>query len=187
MINLDVSASVEVSLKRLPVGPTYATTRLADSRLMASIEPGTYAIRGLEKSELIFSDTLHLNPGLTAYQVAPQLPKSSVVDEHVIYFNQSSYELTTAAKQQLDQFIRTWLDNPPRRICLSGHTDNVGNAQANKVLSEYRARITKTYLVQRGIPDSQFLIESFGSEQPAVSNTTEENRRQNRRVILTVR
>ncbi|GAB3504523.1 hypothetical protein GCM10027341_34950 [Spirosoma knui] len=183
----DVLVSVGVLLKRLPNGPIYTATRLTDTQLMANLEPGTYAITGGKKTELILSDTLQLKPGLTAYHLTTQLSSVSVAGEHVIYFNQSSYELTPTAKRQLDQFARIWRTNPPRRIYLSGHTDNVGNAQVNKVLSEFRARTTKTYLVQRGIPEGQFRIESFGSAQPAVSNTTEENRRQNRRVILMVR
>jgi len=71
------------------------------------------------------------------------------------------------------------------RIEISGHTDNVGNRRANKVLSEKRAKACRDYLVSKGIDSGRIDAAGFGDERPIASNDTEEGRQKNRRIEAT--
>ena len=71
------------------------------------------------------------------------------------------------------------------KLVIEGHTDNVGNAAANRTLSEQRAAAVKAYLVaQHGIDAARLETAGHGDAKPAAPNTTHEGRQQNRRVEL---
>jgi len=69
---------------------------------------------------------------------------------------------------------------------LSGHTDNQGQADANMLLSEKRAKAVKKYLVSKGVKEDKIIAEWFGQTQPIESNATEAGRKKNRRVEMKV-
>jgi outer membrane protein OmpA-like peptidoglycan-associated protein len=68
------------------------------------------------------------------------------------------------------------------RIEISGHTDNVGNAKANKTLSENRAKACRNYIVGKGIDVGRITAVGFGDTRPVVPNDSDENRQKNRRI-----
>jgi outer membrane protein OmpA-like peptidoglycan-associated protein len=68
------------------------------------------------------------------------------------------------------------------RLSIEGHTDNVGNAQANLKLSQDRAKAVKAFLEKEGVKTSQLMAEGFGDKKPIADNKTEEGRKKNRRV-----
>jgi outer membrane protein OmpA-like peptidoglycan-associated protein len=70
-------------------------------------------------------------------------------------------------------------------LMIEGHTDNVGSATSNKTLSEKQAAAVKAYLVDTlGIEAARLQSSGLGDTKPAVPNTTNEGRQQNRRVEL---
>lgn len=72
-------------------------------------------------------------------------------------------------------------------VLVSGHTDNVGPATSNQVLSEQRAAAVKDYSVtQEGIVGDTLTTRGFGSTQPVDDNTTETGRARNRRVDVVI-
>jgi outer membrane protein OmpA-like peptidoglycan-associated protein len=68
------------------------------------------------------------------------------------------------------------------RVEISGHTDNVGNAKANKTLSEKRAEACRNYIVSKGIDKKRLDAIGFGDEHPIAPNDTDEGRQKNRRI-----
>ncbi|HEY0709016.1 MAG TPA: OmpA family protein [Polyangia bacterium] len=68
------------------------------------------------------------------------------------------------------------------RIEISGHTDNVGKAKANKTLSTKRAQSCRAYLVDKGIDGSRITAVGHGGDRPIVPNDSDENRQKNRRI-----
>jgi OOP family OmpA-OmpF porin len=68
------------------------------------------------------------------------------------------------------------------RIQISGHTDNVGNPQRNRALSQSRAEAVRAYLVEHGIDGSRVEAIGYGDTRPVASNDTEAGRQQNRRI-----
>ncbi|HTA60827.1 MAG TPA: OmpA family protein [Bacteroidia bacterium] len=85
-------------------------------------------------------------------------------------------QLATLMKQHTDDWT----------LKLSGHTDNQGQADANMLLSEKRAKAVKKYLVSKGVKDDKVIAEWFGQTQPIENNATEAGRKKNRRVEMKV-
>jgi OOP family OmpA-OmpF porin len=67
---------------------------------------------------------------------------------------------------------------------IEGHTDNVGDANANQLLSEKRALAIVRWLVGEGVDCKRLLAVGFGSTKPVAANDTPENRAQNRRMTF---
>jgi outer membrane protein OmpA-like peptidoglycan-associated protein len=72
------------------------------------------------------------------------------------------------------------------KLQIAGHTDNVGDAQKNLVLSKQRSEAVKAYLVSKGVEASRLNALFFGETQPIATNDTAEGRQKNRRVEMTV-
>jgi outer membrane protein OmpA-like peptidoglycan-associated protein len=92
--------------------------------------------------------------------------------------------LRNETKTVLDSISRFLPGHPGLIANVTGYTDNVGKKDLNLRLSEYRARVVVNYLKQKGIPENQILFTWKGSESPAASNDTEENKVKNRRVEI---
>jgi outer membrane protein OmpA-like peptidoglycan-associated protein len=76
---------------------------------------------------------------------------------------------------------------PEKMITVEGYTDNIGNEEKNKKLSEERAKAVGNYLVQKGIDKSRISCKGYGSSRPIAGNNTEDGRYKNRRVEIIVR
>ena len=76
--------------------------------------------------------------------------------------------------------------NPDVRIRVDGHTDSDGAAAYNKGLSERRASAVKERLVAAGIDADRLEVKGFGESNPIVPNDSAANKRENRRVELTI-
>lgn len=72
------------------------------------------------------------------------------------------------------------------RVCLAGHTDNVGSAEANRSLSKARAEAVKRQLIAFGCNAELISAVGYGDTRPVSTNETEEGRQLNRRVEITI-
>ena len=64
---------------------------------------------------------------------------------------------------------------------IAGHTDNVGNKDANQKLSEDRANSVRNYLIKKGITTERILAKGYGDTQPVADNSTDAGKQKNRR------
>ena len=71
-------------------------------------------------------------------------------------------------------------------MLIVGHTDDVGDDESNRILSEKRANAVANHLIDAGVDIKRMLIQSWGETQPTVLNNSEANRSQNRRVEIAV-
>lgn len=101
-----------------------------------------------------------------------------------INFDTGRSEVKSESTPVIDEIETLLKSNPDLKISVEGHTDNVGNAAANKKLSEARAQSVMKLLVARGINQSRLSAKGFGQEKPLDDNSTEEGRARNRRVEL---
>ncbi|MGD8477700.1 MAG: OmpA family protein, partial [Burkholderiales bacterium] len=69
---------------------------------------------------------------------------------------------------------------------VDGHTDSIGSAESNLVLSERRANTVAEYLVTRGVKRERTIVVGAGEDYPVASNSTVEGRALNRRVELSL-
>ena len=104
-----------------------------------------------------------------------------------IFFDTGKSSLRTESIAELEK-IKKFLENSPTlKLQVNGHTDNVGNATFNKMLSKKRAQSVKSYLVQNGIEENRLSVMGYGQERPLVSNDDEEEGRAlNRRTEIEV-
>jgi outer membrane protein OmpA-like peptidoglycan-associated protein len=101
-----------------------------------------------------------------------------------IYFDTGSDVIRGESTPTLKEITAMLTEHADLKLTIEGHTDNVGDAAANKALSEKRAAAVKAYLVAAGVAADRLSTAGFGDTKPAAPNTTAEGRRQNRRVEL---
>lgn len=82
----------------------------------------------------------------------------------------------------LDEMVGIMRGNPDYTLAISGHTDDVGEEEANLKLSQERAKACYDYLLFRGINANRLRHAGFGESRPVASNDTESGREMNRRV-----
>lgn len=72
-------------------------------------------------------------------------------------------------------------------VMVEGHTDNVGTAKHNQMLSLRRAESVARQLTRGGLRDGAIQRRGHGFAKPVAENATPEGRSQNRRVVIIVR
>lgn len=101
-----------------------------------------------------------------------------------IQFEYNSYALLPVSYPELDKVIRYLNDHPDVKVRLSGHTDDRGTLEYNRVLSGNRANSAAGYLKSKGIDESRISTYGYGETRPLVEGQTEEDRLHNRRVEI---
>ncbi len=103
-----------------------------------------------------------------------------------IFFDINKFDIKPESKPELQKLIDFLTFNPNLHVEISGHTDNIGNDQANQKLSESRAKSVYDYLVANNIDPARLVFKGYGKTQPIASNDTEEDRSKNRRTEFKV-
>lgn len=104
-----------------------------------------------------------------------------------LFFETNSYTIATASFSYLDEIADALLDHPNIYILIVGHTDDLGTAENNLVLSRKRAEAVGKYLEGRGVVAERLTAEGRGESQPVMPNRDARSRAVNRRVELNVR
>lgn len=104
-----------------------------------------------------------------------------------IEFKTGSAILTEESKYLLDNVAEMLKSITWNRMDIAGHTDNVGNADKNKKLSQNRADAVKDYLAGKGLDVNKMESVGYGPEKPIASNNTEAGRQKNRRVEFAIK
>jgi len=104
-----------------------------------------------------------------------------------IQFEINATEMQREEKEKLG-VIGTFLTKYPETTAeIEGHTDNVGTAEHNLQLSRQRAESVVAYLVNDlKIAPSRLTAVGYGDTRPLADNSTEEGKRQNRRIDAVV-
>ncbi len=103
-----------------------------------------------------------------------------------IYFEVSKSDILPASFSELNKLVTMMEDNPLMEIRLEGHTDVVGDPEANLELSQDRVDACETYIVKKGIPSARIQAVGYGDTRPIVKKGTDEERKVNRRVEFVV-
>lgn len=101
-------------------------------------------------------------------------------------FDTGKATLQQSSQEQLNNVVAILKAYPNVHAKIGGYTDNVGNAAANKKLSDQRARNVMDAIVAGGIDQSRLESEGYGREHPVADNSTADGRAQNRRIALRV-
>ena len=144
------------------------------ARLRLKIESFEYVMQQLDVLKL--SKKKFENP----------MKKGSTYNLTRIYFNSGNYDFLPKSKQELDDLVSVLTEFPLLAINIMGHTDNVGNYEANMELSRQRAKMVYNYLIGKGVAASRLSYEGFGPNKPFVENITEDDKAVNRRVEFVI-
>lgn len=102
-----------------------------------------------------------------------------------IYFDTGKAEIKPQSELAMGEIAKLLKSNPGLKLLVVGHTDNVGNIEANMKLSQARADAVVRGLVTRhGIPADSLKGYGVGQLSPVATNDTDEGRAKNRRVEL---
>lgn len=104
--------------------------------------------------------------------------------DFVVYFTANSTEIPVYANDLLYAAAALMKSQPSVSAVIEGHTDSIGDATTNRVISGERAASVRNYLVAQGVPSARLSLMAFGPEKPLESNATSEGRSKNRRVVI---
>ena len=113
-----------------------------------------------------------------------EAPKSFVLDNCT--FESGKATLKPEAYAVLDDLVDYLKRKEDERIEVGGHTDNVGKAEANIVLSTNRANTVMEYLLSKGIAAERLSAKGYGLTMPIADNDDEEGRQMNRRTEVKI-
>ncbi|MDH3574903.1 MAG: OmpA family protein [Desulfobacterales bacterium] len=100
-----------------------------------------------------------------------------------VLFDFNSSVVPSAYHEELNKLGDFLREHPKAYVVLSGYTDISGSAEYNLWLARRRAESVQNYLTQyAGVNIGRIITQWYGKEDPIADNTTEEGRKQNRRV-----
>lgn len=134
-----------------------------------------------------------LTPGYEATEVVRDFSMSKYVTgkKYIlrnIYFDFNQATIKPESGPELKVLKEMLEASPNMKIEIGGHTDYVGTAEYNKILSQKRAQAVVDYLIHKcGISPDRIRAVGYGKEHPLASNDDEdEGRELNRRTEFKV-
>jgi len=112
------------------------------------------------------------------------VPRTFVFED--LNFQTGSARLTPESTRTVTDLVAILKAYPTAKARLDGHTDNTGDAAANKQLSLDRAKAVRDMMIANGIDGARLDYAGFGQERPIASNDTEDRRAKNRRTEFVV-
>jgi outer membrane protein OmpA-like peptidoglycan-associated protein len=113
---------------------------------------------------------------------AQQTERGMVVTLGDVLFEFGRADVKPGAEASLRKLSDFLQKNPARRILIEGHTDSVGSAEANNILSQRRAQAVANALQRMGVASDRIGTVGYGKDYPIADNNTDTNRALNRRV-----
>jgi outer membrane protein OmpA-like peptidoglycan-associated protein len=117
------------------------------------------------------------------------VPEGVTITLENVNFPPNSDSLLPGEQEKLRRIAEILASYPDRDILVTGHTAGVAGytAEQHQALSEQRARAAGNFLLSLGArKPSQLTIRGMGDRVPAADNRTEEGRKKNRRVEITI-
>ncbi len=99
-----------------------------------------------------------------------------------IFFETARYDIAGKSRTELERLLTFLKTNPAVKIEVAGHTDDRGDGATNLALSQKRAQAVMNFLVAAGVEAGRIRAVGYGKNRPLIPNTTDENRRLNRRI-----
>lgn len=116
--------------------------------------------------------------------------QESKMGQHItienINFKTNSADIDEDSRASLDALIGYMKEHQSFKISIEGHTDNVGDSNANLALSTDRAYSVMAYVQENGISSKRLKFKGWGSAKPIGSNATADGRANNRRIEIVV-
>ncbi len=116
-----------------------------------------------------------------------RLTRNKIDIKGEVLFETGSAQLKSSSQALLEQVATILKENPDLPVIqIGGHTDDVGEADSNKKLSEKRAESVVRALIALGVEKSRLKSKGFGESRPVAPGKTQKARKKNRRVDFIV-
>lgn len=122
-------------------------------------------------------------PQMTAETTFAELAEENTFLK-TIYFDFDKHILRWKSMQVLDTITNILRQDTSYKVHITGHTDNIGNADYNVTLSQHRARTARNYLVNKGIHAYRIYADVYGESKPRTKNPLD--LQLNRRVVIAI-
>jgi outer membrane protein OmpA-like peptidoglycan-associated protein len=99
-----------------------------------------------------------------------------------VQFYTNSANLIPSSLGDIQQLAQHLVDTPELNAQVIGHTDSIGNAIQNKMLSQRRAETVRNVIISMGVESERLEAIGRGESEPKADNGNEEGRLMNRRV-----
>jgi outer membrane protein OmpA-like peptidoglycan-associated protein len=158
----------------------------------------TIEYRGKAEAEVV--ESIRMDKEQLAEEIAEEINRLDipdvsvrVVDEGItislddIQFQADTAIMLPGEREKLDKIVDILLRYQDRDILVGGHTALAGTKEGRMKLSAERAGVIADYIIGRKarMPD-RIVVRGYGADRPLASNSTEEGRRRNRRVEITI-
>ncbi|MDX8384124.1 MAG: OmpA family protein [Ghiorsea sp.] len=144
------------------------------SAFRAKLEQETFESKRQSKLRTLFKED--------EVEVVSHLNGSLVIRFKNIQFESASskldsqyFDLLSRLKEALDLY-------PERQVTIEGHTDNIGDARANRKLSLERAEAVQEFLIASDIDAERTRSVGYGEAKPIATNMYKQGRAMNRRI-----
>jgi len=130
------------------------------------------------KKEIIYvTDTVRVFSDQRIVSVAGGLASN-------IYFETNQHVLSMDAMKTLDYLAYMLKSKSGAKLIINAFTDDTGTEIYNKTLSQKRGNSAYKYLTHLGVPESNIQVNALGESASVFPNTSEQQKRLNRRVEL---
>lgn len=102
------------------------------------------------------------------------------------FFRKNDFILTPEGTQFLDLILGFLAKYPSITLEVANHTDNIGTAVSNQVLTQKRSESMVNYLVSNGVNATRLVAKGYGESRPVALNFLEADRKLNRRVDFVI-
>jgi outer membrane protein OmpA-like peptidoglycan-associated protein len=158
----------------------------------------TIEYRGTAQAEFIESETLDREK--LANEITGEINRLAIPDVNVrtvdegvsisledVGFYPDSAVMLPGEQAKLDKIAEILKRYPERDILVGGHTALAGTSEGRMKLSTDRAKAVTDYLLSKNVRTAdRIVIRGYGAQKPVADNSTEEGRRKNRRVEITI-
>jgi len=176
----------EVVYERLPRdsdgGETTLKVMTGGKDVWVRVEPDIFGAP-TQSYKLSIVEVAAMQQVVSANKLLDELNRNGFIALY-INFDTGKSDLKSDGKATVAEIATMLKSAPALKIAIEGHTDNVGQAAANKTLSESRAKSVMAAIVASGIDAKRLSAAGFGQEKPVADNRSEDGRAKNRRVEL---
>lgn len=118
--------------------------------------------------------------------ISPLTANLEKIDLSKIEFKYAKTHISPQSLSTLQQVAKALKDKSDVLLKVSAHTDNSGTTLGQLALSEERAKAVKRTLIKLGVEPTIIVTQGYGASKPITSNATEQGRKINQRIEMTV-